>query len=100
MLSRLFDRSVRWLTASLAIAALVTALAVPVQAAPRSESGEPILPLRLVEQVQGWMQTLLSKLLPTDPPAQEEGGDTGSMTSKSGVCIDPLGNPIPCPEDD
>jgi hypothetical protein len=99
MLSRLFDRSVRWLTASLAIAALVTALAVPVQAAPRSESGESILPLRLVEQVEGWVQTLLAKLRPTDPPTMEE-GETRTVTSKAGVCIDPVGNPITCPEDD
>lgn len=97
MFSRLSFRSVRSLSAALAVAALVLTLAVPVQAAPRLE-GASIFPDRLVEQIAGWVQALFVALDPSSAPRTEE--DLAVIDAASGSCIDPLGNPIPCPEDD
>lgn len=96
MLSRLFDRSVRWLTASLAIAALVTALAVPVQAAPRSESGDTDLQTAIVDWVERLVRPL-AVLLNTEP---EETDLVDQRTAPSGQCMDPNGQPVQCPEPD
>lgn len=98
MLSRLFDRSVRWLTASLAVAALVTALAVPVQAAPRSDSAVVDLQARLAEQIEEWVQSLIATLRSAGPAS--EGDDADSVRGASGSCVDPFGNPVTCPDND
>lgn len=98
MLSRLFDRSVRWLIASLAIAALVTALAVPVQAAPRSESGESTLAVSLVERLAGWVEAWFGVPHSTRSSAARDQAE--SVSSMNGSCIDPDGNPVACPEKD
>lgn len=96
MFSRLSFRSVRSLSAALAVAALVLTLAVPVQAAPRVESGT-IGPLAAF--VADW----LSFILPAEDPAPRP---TTSLPSPdrdyepSGVCLDPNGQPITCPESD
>lgn len=101
MLSRLFDRSVRWLTASLAVVALVTALAVPVQAAPRGESGNSELRVELIERLADWLGGLVSSFWPRPIEAPNEPQSSDSISAATGVCtIDPLGNPINCPEDD
>lgn len=98
MLSRLFDRSVRWLTACLAIAALVTALAVPVHAAPRSAEGEPTTLVLLVERFENWVQAWAVIFYPTR--SSTENDEAQAFASKNGTCIDPDGNPVSCPEND
>jgi hypothetical protein len=98
MLSRLFDRSVRCLTACLAVVALVTALAVPVQAAPRGESEEPASSVRLVERFENWVQAWVVILYPTRSSTEKD--EEQAFSSKNGTCIDPDGNPVSCPEND
>lgn len=96
MLSRLFDRSVRWLTASLAVAALVTALAVPVQAAPRSESGDGDSQAAFVSWIERMLRPLVIFL--DIEPEQTELFERNS--APSGQCLDPNGQPVQCPEPD
>ena len=96
MLSRLFTRSVRWLTASLAVAALVTALAVPVQAAPRSDTG-PTISLSLDSWVH-WVSVRLAGLEILSKPAAEEDDEPSRVSEASNCAVDPNG--ASCPEPD
>ncbi len=95
MFSRLSFRSVRSLSAALAVAALLTTLVLPVQAAPRDESG-PFGPLATF--AMDWLGSMFQ--------AEPAPGQTASLPSPerdyepSGVCLDPNGNPITCPESD
>jgi hypothetical protein len=96
MLSRLFDRSVRCLTACLAVVALVTALAVPVQAAPRGEG----LGSDFESAFVSWIEVVLRPLaiLWNDEPEDRELIDR--TAAPGGQCLDPNGQPIQCPEPD
>lgn len=96
MFSRLSFRSVRSLSAALAVAALVIALTVPAQAAPPQES-DTVGPL--VTLVVNW----LGSVLPSQGPAPRPPAGLPSREQeheKSGVCLDPNGKPITCPESD
>ena len=95
---RLVHRSARWLTASLAIAALVAVLAVPAQAAPGSNDTERPAATTLVERVEAWLGSWLAKIPALDRP---DGGDAPeAVSATSGSCVDPIGNPISCPDND
>lgn len=95
MLSGLSFRSVRSLSAALAVAALLTTLALPVQAAPRDESraNDPMAAL------VSWVLELLRPVsLPDANPAPAPAPD--QAYEKTGQCMDPNGQPSQCPEPD
>lgn len=96
MLSRLSFRSVRSLTAALAVAALLAVVAVPVQAAPREEN-HGIVPL--AGFVMDWLDVLL-QVEGSAPRATASLPSPEHEYAPSGVCLDPNGKPITCPETD
>lgn len=95
MFSRLSFRSVRSLSAALVVAALVIALAVPAQAAPRQESSTVGPLASFVSWLQEWLRPASVLDDSSDPAPTPD-----QAYQKTGQCMDPNGQPMPCPEDD